>query len=87
MATTNVAVTKAWVRLVDDSVEAFCASSRFQQEIEYAATAADEDPTVAEGTALVRGDAATRASHPSGFVSARISPSSNLSTATIVLSQ
>lgn len=87
MATTNVAATKAWTRLVADTVEAFCASSRFQQELEYAATAADEDPSVDEGAALTRGYAATRASHPTGFVSVRISPSSNLSSAIVVLSQ
>lgn len=87
MATTNVAVTKAWTRLVADTVDAFCASSRFQQEIEYAATATDADPTVDEGATLARGEAASRTSHPTGFVSVRISPSSNLSAALIVLSQ
>ena len=86
MATTNVAVTKAWVKLVADTVDAFCASSRFQQEVEYAATAADTAPTVDEGAALVRGEAASRTSHPTGFVWARISPSSNLSSAVVVLS-
>ena len=87
MATTNVTVTKAWQRLVADTVEAFCASSRFQQEIEYAATATDADPTVDEGSALVDGMAATRTSHPTGFVSVRIAPRSNLSSAVVVLNQ
>lgn len=89
MATANVPLTRAggWVKIAEDTDDAFCASSRFQQELEYAAWATDEDPTVGEGAALSNGMAASRASHPTGFVFVRIAPRSNESTAVVVVTK
>jgi hypothetical protein len=86
MATSNVTATKTWAKLAADTVDGFTASSRFQQEIEYATTAADAAPAATlEGHALRSDQAATRQTLLNGFVWYRVAPRSNLSTAVVVL--
>jgi hypothetical protein len=85
MDTTNVAITKAWLKIADDDEE-FCASSDFSQFIEYLPNS-DLPAATLSGHKLEGLMAASRIVFPTGDIYVRINPSSNLATATIVLSK
>jgi hypothetical protein len=85
MDTTNVAITKTWLKIADDG-EDFCASSWFGQYVEYLPNTATPAATLS-GHALEAGMAATRLVFPTGNIWVRIGPSSNLATATVVVSK
>ena len=86
MDTTNVPVTKTWLKIADDGEE-FCATSEFQQALQYLPNTTTPAATLHGHTLRAHGMAASRLAFPSGDVYVRIDPSSNLSAALLVLSK
>ena len=86
MDTTNVPVTKAWLKIADDG-QAFTATSEFQQALQYLPNTTTPAATLHGHTLRDHGMAASRLAFPRGDVYVRIDPASNLSSALLILSK
>lgn len=86
MATTNIAVTPAWVKLADASAIDFLATWDVPVTVEFATTAADTAPTVV-GHKLGPGSAITRIILGAGYVWARLVAGSKPASVNMIVSK
>jgi len=86
MATSNIAITKTWTKVAEDTDDPVLLTFRLAGSLEVATTSTDVAPTV-RGHRVSHGDSVTRLVLGDGFMWARCAPDGPIANAVVEVSK